>query len=133
MKTAVITGASVGIGEATAKAFLDDGYAVFNLSRRQCPLAGIENITCDLSSEDDTAAGCANLLDSVRNSDSVALVHNASQMLKDSVLECGSEQLRAVPTSIVYGPDGRLRTIHVGTVTQAMLERYIEQHGARGG
>ena len=96
MKTAVITGASVGIGEATAKAFLDDGYAVYNLSRRQCPLAGIENITCDLSSQEDTAAGCANLLETVRGSESVALVHNASQMLKDSTLDCDSDQLRAV-------------------------------------
>ena len=96
MKTAVITGASVGIGKATADAFLEDGYSVFNLSRRQCPSAGVENITCDLSSEDDIAASCERLAAAVRDSSSVALVHNASQMLKDSATECDSAALRAV-------------------------------------
>ena len=36
MTIAIITGASVGIGEATARAFQDGGYEVVNLSRRAC-------------------------------------------------------------------------------------------------
>ena len=96
MKTAVITGASVGIGKATASAFLKDGYGVFNLSRRQCPVEGVENIACDLSSEQDIATSCEKLIDAMRDSDSVALVHNASQMLKDSTVDCDSALLRSV-------------------------------------
>jgi NAD(P)-dependent dehydrogenase (short-subunit alcohol dehydrogenase family) len=96
MKTAVITGASVGIGEATAHAFIENGFSVYNLSRRRCQVAKVENITCDLSSASDIAVSCAALIEAVRSSDSVALVHNASQMLKDSVLDCDSDHLRSV-------------------------------------
>jgi len=96
MKTAVISGASVGIGKATASAFLEDGYSVFNLSRRECPLDGVKNIACDLSSGEAIAAGCERLEALVQKSDSVALVHNASQMMKDSTLDCDSDLLRSV-------------------------------------
>ena len=96
MKTAVISGASVGIGKATASAFLEDGYSVFNLSRRECPLDGVENIACDLSSGEAIAASCERLEALVQQSDSVALVHNASQMMKDSTLDCDSDLLRCV-------------------------------------
>ena len=42
MHTAIITGASVGIGRATAAAFLAEGFRVYNLSRRPCPLSGVD-------------------------------------------------------------------------------------------
>lgn len=96
MKTAIITGASVGIGRATAAAFLASGYHVFNLSRRACPLGEVVNLGCDLSSESDIAASCETVLAGMGDSDSVALVHNASQMLKDSTDDCDSASLRAV-------------------------------------
>ena len=96
MDTAIITGASVGIGRATAQAFLEQGYRVYNLSRRQCPLEQVENIACDLSSDAAISASCEQLEPAVSQSSSVALVHNASQMLKDSAGDCDSEQLRRV-------------------------------------
>ena len=77
-------------------AFLGDGYSVFNLSRRQCPLEGVQNVPCDLSSEDAIAETCGRLDAAVRASSSVALVHNASQMLKDSATDCDSALLRSV-------------------------------------
>ena len=39
-------------------------------------------------------------------------------------------QLQAVPTSLLYAPDGSLAVRHVGTLTQAMLERYLQQRDA---
>ena len=96
MNTAIITGASVGIGRATAQAFLDEGYQVFNLSRRACPLEQVTNISCDLSKDADIAAACATLGEAIAQSDSTALVYNASQMLKDSTAACDSDQLRQV-------------------------------------
>ena len=96
MKLAIITGASVGIGRATAAAFLGEGYSVYNLSRRQCPLDGVHNIRCDLSDPESIGQAANTLLPLVQDSASVALVHNASQMLKDSARDCDSDSLRRV-------------------------------------
>jgi NAD(P)-dependent dehydrogenase (short-subunit alcohol dehydrogenase family) len=96
MKSAIITGASVGIGRATAQAFLDDGFKVINLSRRACPLVGVDNHACDLGSEQAIEQACQTLADAISGSSSVALVHNASTMLKDSATHCDSVSLRQV-------------------------------------
>ncbi|MEO1581017.1 MAG: SDR family oxidoreductase [Pseudomonadota bacterium] len=47
-KLAVITGASAGIGFATAKQLLQAGYDVVNLSRRPCKLDGVISHPVDL-------------------------------------------------------------------------------------
>jgi len=96
MKVAIITGASVGIGRETARGFIDEGYRVFNLSRRPCPLAGIENLHCDLASPSSIAESCQRLAAQISGADSVCLVHNASQMRKDSSDDCDSDCLREV-------------------------------------
>jgi NAD(P)-dependent dehydrogenase (short-subunit alcohol dehydrogenase family) len=48
-RTAIITGASSGIGAAAASMFLDAGFAVINISRRPCPVAGVTDLCGDLS------------------------------------------------------------------------------------
>ncbi len=47
-----IVGGSSGIGEATAKKFISEGYAVMNMSRTPCKVAGVGNILCDVSDKD---------------------------------------------------------------------------------
>ena len=37
----VITGASAGIGAATAELFQNNGFDIVNLSRKLCPVAGV--------------------------------------------------------------------------------------------
>lgn len=106
MQTAIITGASAGIGRATAQRFQAAGFTVYNLSRRACPDEGVLNIACDLQSEASIAAACSELTAVVNASSSVALVHNASQMLKDSALDCSSESLRAVLETNIIGING---------------------------
>jgi 3-oxoacyl-[acyl-carrier protein] reductase len=96
MKTAIITGASVGIGSATARAFLKEGFEVFNLSRRACPLNGVSNLSCDLADQAAIASACESIEKSVSDSSEVCLVHNASQMRKDSADDCDSTSLAAV-------------------------------------
>jgi 3-oxoacyl-[acyl-carrier protein] reductase len=96
MKTAIITGASVGIGESAAALFCKAGYGVYNLSRRACPLVGVTNIACDLSDPAAIAAAMNTLREVVDNSDQVALVHNACQMRKDNAMGCDSYDLTAV-------------------------------------
>lgn len=103
MHTAIITGASVGIGRCCAEAFLADGFRVFNLSRRQCPVSGVESIFCDLTDPSSIETACDHLRETITGSAAVALVHNASQMRKDSVDDCTSDSLRAVLETNVVG------------------------------
>lgn len=49
-KVLVITGASRGIGYATAQLFMEAGYKVVNLSRSEPALPGIVHISLDMSS-----------------------------------------------------------------------------------
>jgi len=55
--TAVITGASKGIGKATAAKMLRAGWDVWNLSRTACSVEGVRNVEVDLSKESEVAAG----------------------------------------------------------------------------
>ena len=85
-RTAIITGASSGIGAAAASMFLDAGFAVINISRRPCPVAGVTDLCGDLSdpkSVQDLARTLALQLAETQPS-SVCLVHNAALMLKDT-------------------------------------------------
>ena len=85
MKVAIITGASVGIGSATAEAFLAEGFTVFNLARRVCPIEGVTSIACDLADEASIDSSAGNLEQLVAGAAEVTLIHNASQMRKDQV------------------------------------------------
>jgi 3-oxoacyl-[acyl-carrier protein] reductase len=96
MKAAIITGASVGIGRATARAFLAEGYKVFNLSRRECPVTGVTNLPCDLACDTAIDDVCTRLAEAIEGCSTVTLVHNASQMRKDSTDNCASDSLRQV-------------------------------------
>jgi len=48
-KTVLIVGASSGIGRATAKEFVKEGYEVFNISRSFCDVEGISNHLADVT------------------------------------------------------------------------------------
>jgi len=96
MRTAIITGASVGIGHAAAALFIEADYQVYNLSRRDCDVPGVQNINCDLSRESDIQRALEILLPAAARAESVCLVHNACQMRKDSVDNCSSDNLAAV-------------------------------------
>ncbi len=101
-KVAIITGASVGIGAAAAARFRERGFAVYNLSRRTCPVAGVENLCCDLSDNAAIANAIELLTPVVEQAAQVALVHNACQMLKDSAGECPDEHLQsALQTNVM--------------------------------
>jgi len=102
MKTAIITGASAGIGSAAAQLFRDGGYAVYNLSRRACPVEGVNSIATDLADETSIADALDILTGVVEGAGRVALVHNAGLMRGDSALECASADLRAaLQTNVV--------------------------------
>ena len=103
MKLAIVTGASAGIGLATAESFLEAGYEVVNLSRRPCPLAEVTHIRCDLAERDVLDAVGAALIEHLDAAETCALVHNASQLRNDTAAETPSEALRDVLEVNVVG------------------------------
>jgi len=94
MKCAVITGASAGIGLQAAQRFVDDGYRVVNLSRRPCPVAAVDHISCDLSVAEFLATVGARLRPSLAAAERIVLIHNASRLVNDSAKHTPSSSLR---------------------------------------
>ena len=92
----VITGASAGIGTATAELFQKNGFDVVNLSRRPCPLSGVKNIACDLSQPDFIPGIQSELSDALEGSKQIALIHNAALLINDNIASTDSAQLRRV-------------------------------------
>jgi NAD(P)-dependent dehydrogenase (short-subunit alcohol dehydrogenase family) len=72
----VLTGGSSGIGLATARAFLDAGYEVISIARRDCPLVSprLTSISVDLT---DAAATRDAILSVAASSPATTLVHCA--------------------------------------------------------
>ncbi len=92
----VITGASAGIGAATAELFQNNGFDIVNLSRKPCPVAGVTNIPCDLSESDFIQAIQDDLYNALRDSAQITLIHNAALLINDNIASTDSEQLRRV-------------------------------------
>lgn len=91
-KILVITGASKGIGRATAALFLEKGYRVLNISRSPCDLAGIKHMAVDLAKADWPALHGQALLQAVSGTSQIVLIHNAAMMVKDTT-ETASPQI----------------------------------------
>jgi len=84
-KTLVITGASKGIGLASARLFQSNGYSVINLSRSNCDLENVVNINIDMSNEAWLKPNADQILSTVGEPDQLVLLHNAAMMTKDTV------------------------------------------------
>ncbi len=102
MRLTVITGASKGIGKATAKLFSEKDGEVMNLSRTPSRLAGVSDVMLDLSNED-----------AVRNIEAFAariktqeinLIHNAAVLLNDNIETLDQEQFSRVLALNVVAP-----------------------------
>lgn len=96
VKLLVITGASAGIGAATAATFLAAGHKVVNLSRRPCPVSGAAHITCDLSNPDFLDTVSDQLGPMLHEAEQTALVHNASRLSPDTATTTPSDALREI-------------------------------------
>lgn len=92
----VISGGSRGIGLATISLFLEQGYRVVNLSRKQPPVDGILHLAVDMSTTGwvDTIAN--QLAEALGEADEVVLVHNAAVLEKDSVRGIDPESFQRV-------------------------------------
>lgn len=103
-KALVITGASRGIGLATAQLFMENGFRVINLSRSRSPLSGIENIDVDLSGGSWEETITAQLLSTLGNATQIVLVHNAGAIIKDALQTLDIHAFRRVLEINVIAP-----------------------------
>lgn len=93
MNTLVISGASSGIGLATAKLFLETNFQVVNISRRPCPLEEVTSIRCDLSKPDFAATLKPDLMPRLESSNKTVLIHNAAKYLNDTAVDATPQDL----------------------------------------
>ncbi|KQT44176.1 short-chain dehydrogenase [Devosia sp. Leaf420] len=103
MKTAIVTGASSGIGRASAEALAKAGFTVFGTSRkpgRTLP-AGIEMLTCDVTDEASVKALVDTVLERAGRIDVV--VNNAGVGLLGGAEESSISQVQALFDVNLFG------------------------------
>jgi short-subunit dehydrogenase len=102
-QVAIVTGASAGIGEATARALDAAGYRVFGSSRKppQSRLKGIEYLVCDVTSDESVRTAVAQVLDQAGRID--LLVNNAGVGLVAGAEESSIEQAKSLFDVNLFG------------------------------
>ena len=93
IKRVVVTGASSGIGLATARLFLADGYEVINISRRRCPVDSprLTSIAVDLSDGDATRDAARS---AAAQTPATTIVHCAGAIREKPLEEASAADLR---------------------------------------
>jgi NAD(P)-dependent dehydrogenase (short-subunit alcohol dehydrogenase family) len=102
MAVVLVTGASSGIGLATARRLLTGGDVVFGASRRPCPLDGVTSIACDLTVPDDAASAVARVLDAAGRID--AVVSNAGSGALAAIEDVSDVEAAAIFETNVFAP-----------------------------
>jgi 3-oxoacyl-[acyl-carrier protein] reductase len=105
MKYMLVTGGSAGIGAATAERFVESGYSVINLSRRDCPVPEVKHIPCDLTRHGFIEEIGAELRSALADAETLTLVHNAARMDNDTSTTTDSVALREVLEINVVAPN----------------------------
>ena len=90
---AIITGASRGIGRATAQVFLEKGWRVVNLSRSPCDVTGVLNVAVDLLESNWQDSAYNQISQAVQGPQRICLVHNAAISQSDSIQDLDIETL----------------------------------------
>jgi len=100
---AIVTGASGGIGEATARALHAAGYRVFGTYRRTpaTRAPGIEYLTCDVTSDESVEVAISEVLSQTGRID--LLVNNAGVGLVAGAEESSLEQAKALFDVNLFG------------------------------
>lgn len=92
----IVTGASGGIGGATAVAFRAAGWRVVNLSRRTVAIDGVIHITCDLATPGFAAALTPALAPHLVGTTAICLLHNAALLENDRTGELTDDAWRRI-------------------------------------
>ena len=87
-KTAIISGASSGIGAATAQKFIELGYTVVNIARRKSPVDNVINVSADLRTEEGAKHAAAQAAEAITKNRQ----HNSQRKgLRSAQLRIGSK------------------------------------------
>ena len=104
-KGAIVTGASAGIGAATATLLVDQGYAVVNVARRPAPDSRVQNVLADLA-KPLSGTNLADLATVCEQHNQVALVHCAGLLTSDSATDVDRATLQHALAINVVAPAG---------------------------
>ncbi|SDJ42548.1 MULTISPECIES: SDR family oxidoreductase [Bradyrhizobium] len=112
MKSVVITGASTGIGWATAKLLLDRGFRVFGSVRRQADADRLKNefganftpLLFDVTDEAAVLAAAREVRSALNGETLAGLVNNAGIAVAGPVLELAADEFRRQMDVNVIGP-----------------------------
>ena len=102
MTLSLITGASKGIGKATAQLFSEKGGEVINLSRTSSNLVGVSDVKLDLTKPD--AASKVEAVAAGIKAQKIHLVHNAAVLLNDDIKTLDPVQFSRVLALNVIAP-----------------------------
>lgn len=121
-RVAIVTGASGGIGRASAQALADAGYRVFGTSRQRLhPLpTGVEALECDVTSDASVEAAVRSVVERAGRID--LLVNNAGIGLLGAAEESSLEQAKSLFDVNLFG---------VIRVTRAVLPAMRRQGAGR--
>jgi NAD(P)-dependent dehydrogenase (short-subunit alcohol dehydrogenase family) len=113
-ETVLITGCSSGIGRATARAFLDEGWRVFATSRDVTDVEGLAEAGCetaalDVTDDDQIEAVVGEIVDDWGRID--CLVSNAGYAQMGPVEDVTTEDVHAQFDVNVYGPHRLAREV----------------------
>ncbi len=104
MKTAIISGASKGIGKAAAITFAEAGYQVFNLSRSSAGLGDIKDVSVDLAADDITDVLNRVVIPELDPLEPIVLIHNAAKLASGSLREVSGAALNDILNLNVTAP-----------------------------
>ncbi|HSH72285.1 MAG TPA: oxidoreductase [Methylophilaceae bacterium] len=100
-KVVVVTGASSGIGFATAKMFADKGYEVYGLSRTRIEGAPFNQINVDVNDDASVTAAISEVIKSAEHID--ILFNNAGFSLLGATEESSMKQIKSVFETNFFG------------------------------
>lgn len=84
-KYLIISGASSGIGLATAEYFHNNQWQIINISRRPCSLVNAANIKADLVNSSTIPDLVPQILKEVKSAAKICIVHNAAVNIHDNI------------------------------------------------
>ena len=100
-KTAIVTGGTSGIGKASALALKNDGWTVYELSRRLTDTEGINHITADITDESGVAAAVEQVVSAEGHIDLV--VNNAGFGISGAVEFTDTEDAKRLFDTDFFG------------------------------